>query len=256
MYKKIQQPIVDNPTFFVTKNRQRLKQYGDKVYLNDKDEFELELFNPLTEKIKATISINGITIGSVVIRPGQRAFLERFLEENRKFIFQTYQVENNNPLVDKAIKNNGLVSVKYFRVKTVNFNINDYLTTTTIVTTKPFTLNNVTTSNFSSQENSSNFFTRSSNVLGGPTNQYSKRLIKTDEVKETGTVEKGSTSNQTFTLDNTDFELYSFKEISWYILPQSQKIEHIDEIVSYCGECGAKKKKDNHKFCPHCGAKY
>ena len=277
MYKKISQStIVDSPSLFITKNKQRLKQYGDNVYLNNNEEFELEIFNPLQNKIKASITINNTHIGDVVIRPGQRAFLERFLKENKKFLFQTYLVENNNPIVDNAIKNNGVVNIKFYQLKKERFNINDYLQTTNLTTTNnpPFRLTNssntVTNINYSSVQNSlttdtvnlnldnspNTFFASKTNVLGGPKNKFHKRSIQNEEVKETGTIEKGDVSSQTFTYDDSQFELFSFKEISWKILPQSQKINHIDEIVSYCGECGAKRKKENHKFCPHCGTKY
>jgi hypothetical protein len=263
-------------TYLSSTELQRLKQYGDNVYLNNNEEFELEIFNPLQNKIKASITINNTHIGDVVIRPGQRAFLERFLKENKKFLFQTYLVENNNPIVDNAIKNNGVVNIKFYQLKKERFNINDYLQTTNLTTTNnpPFRLTNssntVTNINYSSVQNSlttdtvnlnldnspNTFFASKTNVLGGPKNKFHKRSIQNEEVKETGTIEKGDVSSQTFTYDDSQFELFSFKEISWKILPQSQKINHIDEIVSYCGECGAKRKKENHKFCPHCGTKY
>lgn len=265
MYKKISQSTtVDSPSLFITKNRQRLKQYGNNVYLNNNEEFELEIFNPIQNKIKASISINDNHIGDVVIRPGQRAFLERFLNENKKFLFQTYIVENNNPTVDKAIKNNGLVNIKFYHIKKDLFNINDYLQSTTITTTNnyPFTNTNGSLYNISYSSANSNAvttdssikrpFTQTNGVLGGPKIKY----LKNEESKETGTIEKGDTSSQTFTYDDSQFELFHFKEISWQILPQSQKINHIDEIVLYCGECGAKRKKDTHNFCPHCGTKY
>jgi hypothetical protein len=274
MYKKISQSTtVDSPSLFITKNRQRLKQFGDNVYLNDNEEFELEIFNPFQNKIKASITINDNHIGDVVIRPGQRAFLERFLNENKKFLFQTYLVENNNPTVDKAIKNNGLVKIKFFHLKRDVFNINSYLQTSTTTNNYPFintngNLYNITyssannnavttdTLNLFSDSSIKRPFTQRNGVLGGLTNEYIKNNFQKEESKETGTIEKGDVSSQTFTYDDSQFELFHFKEISWQILPQSQKINHIDEIVSYCGECGAKKKKVNHLYCPHCGAKY
>ena len=36
-----------------------------------------------------------------------------------------------------------------------------------------------------------------------------------------------------------------------------KKKYHKEDLgVLYCGECGAKRKKDTHKFCPHCGTKF
>ena len=42
-----------SPEAYITKGKNRLKQNGLSVYLNNNDEFELELFNP-----KSTFSIN------------------------------------------------------------------------------------------------------------------------------------------------------------------------------------------------------
>jgi rubrerythrin len=74
---------------------------------------------------------------------------------------------------------------------------------------------------------------------------------------ETGTTEKGDTSNQQFASTNRNFYSYSFHNVAWRILPNSVKQYHKEELgVLYCGECGAKRKKDTHKFCPNCGTKF
>ena len=52
------------PQSFITKSKQRLKQHVDTVYLNNGDEFEIELFNPTQNKVLSKIEINGISIGS------------------------------------------------------------------------------------------------------------------------------------------------------------------------------------------------
>jgi hypothetical protein len=58
------------------------------VYLNNGDEFEIELFNPTISKVMAKIDLNGISIGpGVVLRPGERVFLERYINEAKKFLF-------------------------------------------------------------------------------------------------------------------------------------------------------------------------
>jgi membrane protease subunit (stomatin/prohibitin family) len=45
--------------------------------------------------------------------------------------------------------------------------------------------------------------------------------------------------------------------VAWQILPKSQKQYTAEEVsVNYCGNCGAKRKKDSFKFCPHCGTKF
>jgi hypothetical protein len=103
------------PQSFITKNKQRVKQYADTVYLENGDEFELELFNPTQNKVLAKIELNGTSIGSgVVLRPGERVFLERYLNEPKKFKYDTYFVDDNNPSVDAAIKQNGDVMVSFY----------------------------------------------------------------------------------------------------------------------------------------------
>jgi hypothetical protein len=52
------------PQSFITKSKQRLKQHIDTVYLNNGDEFEIELFNPTQNKVLAKIELNGKSIGN------------------------------------------------------------------------------------------------------------------------------------------------------------------------------------------------
>ena len=108
------------PSAYVAKGRQRIKQYNnDTVYLNNGDEFEIELFNPTTHKYLAKIELNGNSVGSgVVLRPGERVFLERYLDSPRKFLFETYTVEGDNPITRKAIADNGNLRVKFFKEDT------------------------------------------------------------------------------------------------------------------------------------------
>ena len=103
------------PQSFITKSKQRLKQHIDTVYLNNGDEFEIELFNPTQNKVLAKIEMNGTCIGNgIVLRPGERVFLERYLDDAKKFLFETYIVNGNNEEVQKSISNNGDVVVKFY----------------------------------------------------------------------------------------------------------------------------------------------
>ena len=102
------------PQSFITKGKQRLKQHTNTVYLKNGDEFEIELFNPTQNKVLAKIELNGKSIGSgIILRPGERVFLERYLDEAKKFLFETYVVNGNNDEVKKAIANNGEVKVSF-----------------------------------------------------------------------------------------------------------------------------------------------
>ena len=95
------------PSSYITKGKQRIKQFGSKVYLKDKDNFEIELFNPTTGTILAKIKLNGkyASNSGIVLRPGERVFLERYLDSNNKFEFSTYEVSKGVE-AQNAIRNN------------------------------------------------------------------------------------------------------------------------------------------------------
>ena len=78
---------------------------------------------------------------------------------------------------------------------------------------------------------------------------------KNKKKTETGRIEKGSHSNQSFDYVNIDFEYWSFKNETIHILPKSQKqFSSSDLEKKYCPECG-RKLKEKFKFCPYCGTK-
>ena len=106
----------------ISKKRNRVKSYVDpkiitnlQYHLKDGDEFEIELFNPLSHQVLAKIQIKGNDISSsgIVLLPGQRIFLERFIDTNEKFVFKTYAVENT-PEAKGAIGKNGDILVQFF----------------------------------------------------------------------------------------------------------------------------------------------
>ena len=72
----------------MNKGRRNVKE-GKFVYLQNGQEFEIELYNPTSEVVMAKIEMNGKSISSsgIVLRPGERVFLERFLDNSNKFKF-------------------------------------------------------------------------------------------------------------------------------------------------------------------------
>jgi hypothetical protein len=78
----------------------------------------------------------------------------------------------------------------------------------------------------------------------------------TKAVKETGRIEKGSNSNQSFVYDDTTFNSWTSWRTTWKILPDSQRPRESHDLKCFCPNCGAKQKKYTHKFCPICGTKY
>ena len=62
------------PCAYITKQKQRVKQFGENVYLKDGSEFEVELYNPSKKTVLSKIKINGefINGGGIILRPGER----------------------------------------------------------------------------------------------------------------------------------------------------------------------------------------
>jgi hypothetical protein len=260
------------PEAFITKGKQRLKQNIDTVYLSDGDEFEVELYNPTQNKVLAKIEMNGDSIGAgVILRPGERIFLERFLNESKKFLFETYTVEGDNDSVDKAIAKNGDVIVKFYDESIQN---PYYLSNTggsssltigstfgnTFEPSITYTTNNIhgtisTTNTTTGSYTATLGNTSTSNITTDPGINYDRSLTNKLK-KETGRVEKGSESNQVFTYDNSKFNYYPSASNWWKIKPISEKIMEKEDLKVFCTECGLKRKKDSHKFCPNCGTKF
>jgi hypothetical protein len=251
------------PQSFVTKGKHRLKQNIDTVYLNDGDEFEIELYNPTQSKVLAKITLDDKSIGNgIVLRPGERVFLERHLDEARKFKFETYFVDGDNKEVEVAIKNNGNLIVKFYQETTLLWNTGtvtfaNYPRTLTYTTnTGSGTYFNpgstFTTSGFSGTGTVNTSYLSSSTLTSG--NSFSNNTLKSKKSVETGRIEKGEQSNQNFTNSYEQFYYHTSHTIKFKIQPASTKNVSVDEIRQYCTECGTKM-KSNYKFCPSCGNK-
>ena len=246
--------IVSKPTAHITKKKSRLKVYnGNTVFLGDKDNFEFEIHNPTQKSVLCKIKLNGeyISTGGVVIKPGQRVFLERFLDTNNKFEFSTYEVKDTSAN-RTAIDLNGDVRIEFYNEQT--YNQYPHLSGgnwasgwSTINTGSPYYGNmTFTTSNSAPMASYYSNTSSVSSLVGEPT--LSKKSI------ETGRVEKGEESKQNFTNSYQNFEYNVSHQISLKILPLSNKNKTTEDIKYYCTECGTKT-KSKYKFCPSCGNK-
>ena len=271
------QTTTGKPCAYITKDRKRLKQFGQNVYLNNGDEFQLELFNPSSTTVLAKIKLDGsyISGGGIVLKPGQRVFLERYLDDPRKFKFETYEVDGTSNEVLDAIAGNGDVVIDFFNEYKLPLWTNNityggsfggptYTTYNSGIST--FTTTNV---NYSSTNTGGINFTQSS-FAAGP-NIRSKTLkgnsrseatmdgmLSFDSEKsiETGRVEKGGSSDQSFKTVDKTFNHYTCATSIWKILPVSQKVYEKQDLKVYCTNCGKKRKKDSDKFCSSCGNKF
>jgi hypothetical protein len=270
------------PCAFITKDKLRLKQFGHNVYLKNGSEFELELFNPSQSTVLAKIRIDGnyISGGGIVLKPGQRIYLERFLDDAKKFKFETYEVDSTSNEVLNAISNNGNVDVEFYEeyIKPtyqqpflVNYPLVNPLVNYPSTNPNPYYVNTFTTtglgdtvSTYTSSVgfNSSNSGDSTLSFTNGFSNKVdlqkprSRSLTKKSKSIETGRVEKGGNSNQSFRTVNKDFNSYTISTSNWKILPESVKPYESNDLKVHCTECGSKRKKDSHKFCPNCGTKY
>ena len=275
---------VGKPTAHITKKKSRLKVYnGHNVFLNDKDNFEFEIHNPKQKSVLVKIKLNGeyISTSGVVLRPGQRVFLERFLDSNNKFEFSTYEVKDTSEN-RSAIDLNGDVLIEFYDEQEPVRNNLLYLNSRTIYggpnTTTPYygtTLSTsggfghgtttYTTQNLGNASYTSSVCTDSlgdfepSNVLRSKFDVSSTLLSgkspkKKSKSVETGRVEKGDESKQNFTNSYEKFRYHTCHEISFKILPLSTKNKTTQDLRQYCTECGTKT-KTNFKFCPSCGNK-
>jgi hypothetical protein len=241
-------------------NKSRLKVYNKETsptyYLEKGQEFQIELFNPTKNTVLAKIQLNGnvISQGGLVLKPGQRVFLERYLDVAKKFMFDTYEVSNTEE-VKKAIEDNGEFKVEFYRESISFFGLG----INTTYTTQPSTLTIHGTYNYNSCVNlpiASSLTTSNSGTYNLTDTTVLYNTNNTSRSIETGRVEAGSDSNQTFQTVNKSFDYYAFHTVECKLLPLSQKINTAEDInvKRYCTNCGTKQKPD-FKFCPSCGEK-
>jgi hypothetical protein len=269
------------PQAWVAVSNNRQKIYGineDLVYLDNDQEFQIELYNPTNLSYLAKIYLNDklMSNSGLVIKPGQRYFLDRYLDEKKKILFSTYDVDDNKE-VKEAIKSNGKVKVEFYpehtnyswspisagttyvplQTWTTQYPPNTIIfgsglgfgtTTTTTGTTNTYFSgsNSAFTTTSAISGNSVSFGGNTVNALYSSTTPVSKSI-------ETGRVEKGGKSNQKFGTDSGSYSWFCSYTSEYQIMPRSGKPVEVTEIRSYCPGCGTRMKKKTWKFCPDCG---
>jgi hypothetical protein len=252
---------VSKPNAHITKKKSRLKIYnGHVVFMEDKDNFEFEIHNPTRKTVLCKIKLNGdyISQSGLVLRPGERIFLERFLDTNNKFQFSTYSVTNTTEN-QSAIVLNGDVRVEFYDEKIVPMSNLSHSGTgsfqpwanTLIGTNINHTGGYISPMTFTTNTAS---FNGVSNAYYTNTSSVDLSLPRTKKSIDTGRVEKGEKSNQNFQNSYEEFNSYTSHQISYKIQPLTTKNKTSQDISQYCTECGVKT-KPNIKFCPSCGNK-
>jgi len=276
------------PSANIAINKSRMKVYDKKsdiptYYLQKGQEFQIELFNPTSNIILAKISLNNkaISQGGLVLKPGQRVFLDRYIDVAKKFKFDTYEVANTSE-VKEAIKDNGDFKVEFFKEQVVRPIMDFHPTWTRTYYNQPQFNQPLTNQpiyggssagGWSGEVNCSTSgicgsagevtldsldlgdiqTTNISNSLRSKPRRLKKKSKKSIE---TGRVEMGTTSKQELTTVSYNFDSFSFHTVTYKMLPVSQKINTVKDtkVAKYCVECGSKQKPNN-KFCPNCGTR-
>ena len=263
-------------------NKSLLKEYVSSeyprvVYLNNGDEFQIQLFNPEKFIIAAKIFIDGEELNDMlVLRPGERVWLERYLDKARKFKFSTYEIEDSAE-AKAAASLNGDVTINFYRVKTkrsnpivfVN-NVKDYIYSDRGISS--ISAGNDYVSDLAASSVNSYYCNGLTGDCGDAGSTFtsvatmdslnmelscacSAEPVQCSAPIETGRVEEGGYSNQKFSYVNYDFEDYPWKIETIKILPLSRKPYTQEDLQKrYCSNCG-RKLSPKHKFCPYCGTK-
>jgi hypothetical protein len=275
MAKQIAQTNTKPSAWIVTPNDKGRKSIkSGKVFLEDKEEFEIELFNPLTVSVLADIKLNGQSISKtgLVVKPGQRVYLDCFIDDKKKFKFSTYEIENSGEALD-ATQNNGLLEVFFYKEDVITLDnwqrkfdriivekhypvyyptypsYPYYRPSIWFGTTSPTYGGSCVTTNLNNgiigTTTTSNAYYSSNNVVncsytsdvnvpyGGTTvNNLSNSFSITPSSLETGRVEKGEKSKQKFTEVDMDFERHYIASTIIQILPESRKPAEVKEVFN------------------------
>jgi hypothetical protein len=244
-------------------DRGRKSVKNGKVYLSDKFEFEIELYNPLQDCVLADIKLNGNSISKsgLVLNPGQRFYLDCFIDDKKKFIFDTYEVDDTDETT-QAIAKNGLLEVFFYKESVVTLQnwsdrFNRILTTRTypywVYPTYPYwggtvtigapycgtgTTNTFTTTNLTSGSiDLSNLNTSTGNAYYSSNtmainSSYTSNIgsVKNTSSIETGRIGKGDNSKQKFESVDMDFDKYYIASTILQILPESRRPIETKEI--------------------------
>jgi hypothetical protein len=235
---------------YVSVNKNRLKIYEDnKYYLSNGTNFEIELVNNDNKKYLVEIYLNEQSIGSIIIGANSHNYLERYIDNNRKFQLNTFDIDDVDE-TKEAQERNGSIQIYFYpqislnhpsfegRISsTNNLRIND--------TPRLYNLHEITTGS-----PVINYYSTTSDSLKSC---YYNTITSCSSSIETGRINEGENSNQTFTYSSDKFEDRSTHSLDYQILPISLK--PYEGIKTYCSECGTKIRHKNWKYCINCGTK-
>jgi hypothetical protein len=244
-----------------TSSLDELKTYeNNTIYLDNGNEFQIRLFNPTTFKLGVQIGLNGnFSHSYLVLRPGEDITLDRFIDDQRKMLFETYSIDSSNKDAQKAIANNGVLEINFFKEKiqqavyfstfsSINLNSRDtysggfaHTTNSNPDSLKLFDTSIDYSADLDKFEQSQ---TLSASTLG------MKRSKST--LKETGRIEKGNVSEQNFNKVEVKFDEFPYYGIIFNLKPNSEKVYSNTSTRNYCQNCGYRLRDKAWLYCPKC----
>ena len=276
------------------RTKDQLPKYGDAYYLKDGQEFIIMLYNPTPRQVAAKIFINGRAEESMlVLKPGQRVWLERFIDTERKFLFETYEVDDT-PEGRGATADNGKIRVEFYneaekRNPIVFIEQPVIIQRPVYIPPEPWNVpinpwrypyqpgiyycDNTAGSGVYGAQGPSGHAGIPGNVGGAHATmdsvQFScnvnhvnysagdqglNELLK-DSVPqmETGRVEMGQKSNQEFGTCYERFESFWFHAEEFRLMPE--KYKPAEKMKVHCTQC-RRVQKPGEVFCPQCGTRY
>lgn len=255
------------PSVYLAVNGNRIKTYNEdnevRAYLKDGTEFQLEFYNDSDCYVKADITINGQFQGSsLVLRPHQHFYLDRFMDEKKKFLFNTFLTGNDDiERLKEIIAKNGRIEVLFYKefipipsTKWITFGNGTYNPTI-----YPTIYTNASTSTNDGK------LSLDSGIKSMYLNSVQCGVEEPKEI-ETGRIEAGKKSNQDFIPISKSWEFLPCVSFFYHIMPESQRpkvvkvkkqknVIQADDIRTYCPSCGRRVKK-GYNFCPGCGEKF
>jgi len=254
MAKTIAQTSAKPSAWIVTPNDKGRKSIkSGKIFLEDKEEFEIELFNPLTVSVLSDIKLNGQSISKtgLVLKPGQRVYLDCFIDDKKKFIFSTYEIDGDLESLN-ATQNNGLLEVFFYKEDVITLDNWRSRFDRVIVekwypvyypTYRSYPWNNIYCGG--SFGTGGYVTTNGNGIIGGTTTNINSshtsdvnvsyggttvnNLFSVNNI-ETGRVEKGEVSKQKFTEVEMDFEKNYISSTIIQILPESRKPAEVKDV--------------------------
>lgn len=269
---------IPNPSVHLAVNGNRIKTYNEdgevRAYLKDGTEFQLEFHNDSDSYVKADITINGKSqVSSLVLRPHQRFYLDRFMDEKKKFKFNTFMTGNDDiEKLKEIIAKNGRIEVRFYKefiplpITWTTYTMPIYGDTTN--NSIKYMKSIINESNSSGETLSLDRASNSNKMMPNSVYANSVQCSIEEQPKEveTGRIEAGKKSNQNFTTIHKSWEYFSCASFSYHIMPESQRpkvvkvkkqknVIQADDIRTYCPSCGRRVKK-GYNFCPGCGEKF